>query len=94
MSNLNQAIALMKETDQISGKQTVWEHGISVRDHLLDLIKVLTNPEHQSTINWQIPDSFKSINWNTYLYDLPSLSRYGLFHDIGKPLVRCKDDKG
>lgn len=50
--NLNNCIQLMKTTDQIPGVQTVWQHGISVRDHVIDLMKVLTLPDYNSKIDW------------------------------------------
>jgi hypothetical protein len=52
MTKLDQAIQLMKTTDQIPGKQTVWEHGVSVRHHILDLMKVLTDPKTTSKVDW------------------------------------------
>lgn len=92
--NLHTAINLMKSTDQIPGKQTVWEHGISVRSHLLDLIQTLTNPSYTPKYHWQIPPIFNQINWGQYLYDKPILARYALFHDIGKPWVVTQDEYG
>lgn len=52
MTNLNEAINLMKTTDQIPGKQTVWEHGVSVRNHILDLMKSLTDEHYNSKVDW------------------------------------------
>jgi hypothetical protein len=94
MKTLHEAIKLMKTTDQIPGRQTIWAHGISVRHHLLDLIKVLTNPQYSSLIKWQIPSSFQKINWQEYLYPVSTLARYALLHDMGKPLVWQQDKDG
>lgn len=94
MNNLNEVIKAMKSTDQIPGKQSVWDHGISVREYLCDLTDTLSKEDYKSKKQWNIPEVFKDKIWLNYLYDKPTLCRYALFHDIGKPFVLQKDEKG
>lgn len=93
---LNQKIKQMKSCYQIPNVQTIWDHGVSVRDHILDLINFIENDFTHSKFEWIIPDSIKNNKKNilTYLLDKPTLARYGLFHDIGKPECMEVDEFG
>jgi hypothetical protein len=81
----------MKSCEQTSG-QTIWEHGESVRDHLLDLIG------SQSRFDWRLPkwftkDEFRS-RLKYHLHDTEVLRNYTLYHDCGKPFCRTVDEQG
>lgn len=89
--NSPELIEKMKSTPQ--GKQSVYEHGESVRDHVTDLVEHL----RQGTplkYEWRLPD------WILYpaliekLFDLKTLQIYALFHDCGKPDCKEVDAEG
>ena len=77
----------MKKVYQIPGVQTVYDHGISVRKHLFDLIEKVQNSHPDD-------DEFKLQALLPYLYDRKTLSRYSLYHDIGKSVCFTKDEAG
>lgn len=86
MSFKNQ-VRKMKQVEQIQGIQSVYDHGVQVRHHLFNLIaKVKKSTEGQ--------DEFKLKPLLPYLYDIKILSRYTLYHDIGKSECFTKDEKG
>lgn len=77
----------MKKVYQIPEVQTVYEHGVSVRKHLFDLIDQVKS----STL---CDDEFKLKTLLPYLYDSKTLNRYSLYHDIGKSVCFTKDEAG
>lgn len=81
----------MKNTYQ--GKQTIYEHGESVRDHLFDLLDHLrlgTPLKYE----WKIPKWAFSIALLEKLLDDETLRLYTLYHDCGKPDCRQVDPDG
>ncbi len=85
--NLLQIIEEMKKIEQFPG-QTIFEHGLSVRDHLTDLIAYLKGEE--KLIGWKIPDWIDTYKEQILSRLLPEdiLEEFALFHDIGK--IKCK----
>lgn len=89
--NLELLIEKMKSTPQ--GKQSVYEHGESVRDHVTDLVEHL----RQGTplkYHWRLPDWVFSNQLEEKLLDLKTLQVYALFHDCGKPVCKEVDAEG
>ena len=82
----------MKNTPQ-TDTQSVWEHGVSVRNYLFDLLDHLRNGvplKHE----WRLPDW---INDPILLENLPddkTLELYTIYHDCGKPYCIEYDDQG
>ncbi len=91
---MKQVIKDMKRTYQIPGKQTVWEHGVLVREYLFSLIDFLEGKEPNLKLiypSWVI--DYKEFLQKTLL-PKKILSRYSLYHDCGKPYVVTKDEYG
>jgi len=93
--NIDQVILAMKSCDQVSRKQTVWEHGESVRDHLLMIYDYLTDGK-ALPCDWRIPPWLKEKKEQLaqILYPREVLARYALFHDLGKPYCQEKGPDG
>ncbi len=74
--------------------QSVYEHGISVRDHVFKLIDYLTT--------LSIPDGWRLPDWLTEhrlkikesLCPLNIIEQYTIYHDCGKPYCVTIDDAG
>jgi hypothetical protein len=74
--------------------QSVYEHGVSVRDHIFQLIDFLETGEIQG--EWKLPswmhehrqDLLKS------LLSRETIAEYALFHDCGKPYCLTIDENG
>lgn len=85
----------MKSCEQRSG-QTIWQHGESVRDHLMDLIRFLRDPHYNSKYTCRYPQWLLSHS-KSLLECLPDdriLEKYTLWHDCGKPFCRTQDEAG
>ena len=83
-------IEAMKTTDQIRGRQTIYQHGLSVYRHTLFLKGVLTdgkNPLGLKLPEWMIKERAFILD---NLVDQKTLKHYCLWHDLGKPF--CKPD--
>lgn len=77
----------MKKVYQIEGFQSVYDHGVSVYNHLLRLIEQVKNSTPSD-------DEFKLKALLHYLYDNKTLRRYSIYHDIGKSVCITKDEFG
>lgn len=91
---IKEILQQMKQCDQIAGKQTVLEHGISVKNYLMDLICVLKGCEGK--YEWRLPSWIKG-NEEFILQNLlpmKVLTKYTIFHDCGKPFCRTVDEYG
>jgi len=73
-----------------SSNQTIYEHGIAVRDKLFELIN------SQNLSQWRIPNWFNEHKDKLFsnLYDWEILETYTTFHDCGKPYCRTVDENG
>jgi hypothetical protein len=92
---VNQVIEDMQKCYQIPGKQTVWQHGESVRDQLMSLYDYCKDDN-------QLDAKLPKPEWLTknreligrMLYPRDVLERYALFHDLGKPYCQVQDPDG
>lgn len=96
--NLNKTFDLidaMNSCEQFPG-QTIFQHGQSVRDHLLDLVELIGNPGWTPEREWKYPEwVFKySKQLLGCLLDKYTLEKYTIFHDAGKHLVKSVDEEG
>ena len=91
--NLSTVIKGMKEVDQISGKQTVLQHGLSVRKHLNKVFKHLQGIK---SLDASFVPSWLQEYKEYLLVDLNKKEalRYALWHDLGKPLCAIKGPEG
>jgi hypothetical protein len=74
--------------------QSVYQHGLSVRDHLFELITALRN--NKKLDGWRLPDwiwSYRKQILNALLPD-SILEEYTIFHDCGKPYCLSFDEQG
>lgn len=81
-------IKAMKENYQIIDKQTVLEHGVSVKNNFIELLTKINKNDDS------IPIELKSNDFLKLLYPLCILKRYMIFHDIGKPYCKTIDEFG
>lgn len=84
----------MKKCEQTKG-QSVFEHGISVRNYLFDLINHLRNDD-PLIYDWILPDwvySNKELLLSSIVDD-DTLKLYTEFHDCGKPFCLTIDSEG
>lgn len=74
--------------------QNIYQHGISVRDHLYQIIAFLNDSD--SLDGWRKPSWLSSekefiksklLPWNV-------LETYTVYHDVGKPFCRVEDENG
>lgn len=84
-------IEAMKNCEQTKG-QSVYQHGISVRDYYDDLSNIYVNLP--TKFNWKLPDF-----WTVYQNDIWDWSYYEeimwdylLYHDCGKPFCKIEID--
>ena len=88
----------MEACEQTQG-QSVYQHGISVSEHLADLITLLKTGSSYERCS---PNSFKYPDWfHVYRNDLLGrllpediLTKYAIFHDCGKPYCLTIDAEG
>lgn len=84
----NHMIDSMKSTWQILGRQTVYDHCLSVKSWSLDLYDYLTKGIPLKN-NWKLP-SWINEHRDLIVKELiprSALSRYAEYHDCGKPIV-------
>src|ERR1700686_2037774 len=74
--------------------QSVYQHGISVRDHLRQLIQYLETNKLDGV--WKIPDWFIEYREDILknLFPKEIIDEYALFHDVGKPYCIQYDENG
>jgi hypothetical protein len=90
-----EVVEAMQACEQRSG-QNVWQHGESVKDYLMDLIRFLRDPHYTSKHTWRYPRWLLSHS-KALLEYLPSdhvLEKYALWHDCGKPFCKVVDAEG
>lgn len=83
----------MKSCEQTQG-QSIYQHGVSVNEYLVDLISYLRT--NQSSKTWRLPDWIAQYREQILGRLLPDeiLSQYALFHDCGKPYCLETDAEG
>ena len=92
-TNFEEMAAAMLTCEQTQG-QSVYQHGVSVRQHFFELIDSLEN-DH-SLDGWRIPQWIHTYRDQILanLHDSETISNYTLYHDCGKPYCREVDDEG
>ena len=75
-------------------EQTIFDHGMSVRDYTFDLLGILEG--NKPKFNWQLPSWFfeyKDLILKNLL-DEYYIEKYTVFHDCGKPFCLTTDEDG
>ena len=83
----------MKSCPQTDG-QSVYEHGISVKEHIFELISFLKNGQEPE--GWKLPTWMHEYREQILASILPEdiIKAYAVFHDCGKPYCLTIDDQG
>jgi len=83
----------MKDCPQTS-TQSVYEHGISVRDHMFQLIDYLKTGSISD--GWRLPEWLTQYRTQILesLCPLDIIEEYTIYHDCGKPYCIVIDDAG
>lgn len=91
---MDELLPLMRDCPQ-TREQSVYQHGVSVFQHFLTLLHVITGAK-KSPDKWRIPDfCYKyGIHTSAHLPDIDIMREYLIFHDCGKPFVRTIDEEG
>lgn len=86
------AIAMIKcpQTEE----QSVYQHGVSVKEHVQDLIYHLDS--NLPSTNWKLPDWIYLYRNDiiSNLHDEDTISKYTVFHDCGKFFCKTIDEAG
>lgn len=74
--------------------QSVWQHGLSVKDHVFQLIDFLNTGNIQG--QWKLPEWMYQYRQQLLdrLLPLPIIKEYAIFHDCGKPYCFQLDEQG
>lgn len=92
--SFDEAVANMLKCQQTE-TQTVYQHGQSVKEFLFDLLNHVRNNDLLE-FDWKLPEWFnlysKQIVEN--IHSDETLTKYTIFHDIGKYYVRTVDEEG
>ena len=91
-TNLAELRQVMRSTEQTTG-MSVLEHGLQVARHFEDLRKhVLVGTPLQ--YEWNLPEwAYDAVLWDK-LFPLPTVRRYQVYHDAGKPFCLTLDEDG
>ena len=92
--SFDEAVANMLKCQQTE-TQTVYQHGQSVKNFLFDILNHIRNNDEME-YQWKFPEWFNlysnQIIENIYSDDI--LTKYTIFHDIGKYYVKTIDEQG
>lgn len=83
----------MSGCEQTQG-QSIYQHGLSVNEYLVDLLSYLRT--NKSSKTWRLPDWLDQYNNQILCCLLPDeiLSQYAVFHDCSKPYCLTIDEHG
>lgn len=83
----------MQGTPQTEG-QSVYQHGVSVKEHIFDLISFLKTG--QIGDGWRLPTWMHTYREQLFAHLLPEgiIEEYTIFHDCGKPYCLTIDEAG
>jgi hypothetical protein len=83
----------MQQCQQTEG-QSVYQHGLSVKEHIFQLIDYLKTGEISG--DWKIPDWLKDYRSQILSVLLPQdiIEEYTIHHDCGKPYCKSVDENG
>ncbi len=84
----------MKNCPQ-TDSQSVYEHGVSVKEHIFELIVFLQNGRFIDD-GWKLPTWMYEYREQLYASLLPTeiIDQYAVFHDCGKPYCLTIDEQG
>lgn len=93
-SQFNQLINDMSLCEQTKG-MSVLEHGQLVNKYFKDLMNYMKSGKSLE-LSWRLPDWIDQYGHEILnnLLDDGIMSRYQIYHDCGKPYVKCYDDDG
>lgn len=88
-----QLIRDMQACEQTKG-QSVYQHGISVKEHIFQLIAYLKTG--QISGDWRLPDWLSEYRQQILSVLLPQdiIEEYTIYHDCGKPYCKTIDENG
>lgn len=88
-----QLIRDMQQCQQTEG-QSVYQHGISVKEHTFQLINYLETGEISG--DWRLPDWLTKYRSQILSVLLPQdiIEEYTIYHDCGKPYCKSVDENG
>lgn len=93
--DFDQMVRDMLTCEQTQG-QSVYEHGLSVKEHTFQILDFLRGRGGDTLEGWKIPkwleDCKSSIAYS--IWDDEIISLYTLYHDCGKPYCRFVDADG
>lgn len=74
--------------------QSVYQHGVSVKEHMFELIDMLRN--NKLLENWKLPEWLFAYREQILSQLLPDaiIEEYTLYHDCGKPYCLTYDQDG
>jgi hypothetical protein len=83
----------MQACEQTKG-QSVYQHGISVKEHIFQLIAYLKTG--QISGDWRLPDWLSEYRQQIFSVLLPQdiIEEYTIYHDCGKPYCKTIDENG
>ncbi len=83
----------MQACEQTKG-QSIYEHGVSVKEHIFQLIDYLKTG--QIAGEWRLPDWLSEYRQQILSVLLPQdiIDEYTTFHDCGKPYCKTIDENG
>lgn len=83
----------MQDCQQCEG-QSVYEHGLAVKEHTFQLINYLKTGQIHG--EWRLPDWLSEYSQQILSVLLPQdiIEEYTTFHDCGKPYCRSVDENG
>lgn len=88
-----QLIRDMQACEQTKG-QSVYQHGISVKEHIFQLIEYLKTG--QISGDWRLPEWLSEYRQQILSVLLPQdiIEEYATYHDCGKPYCKSIDENG
>lgn len=83
----------MQQCQQTAG-QSVYQHGVSVKEHIFQLIGYLETGEISG--DWKLPDWLDEYRSQIVSVLLPQdiIEEYTIYHDCGKPYCKSVDENG
>lgn len=92
--NFDQMVLAMLNTEQTEG-QSVYQHGMSVCNHLFALVEHLRGGSLDQD-HWRLPKWFVEHGRSllTKLWPDDKVRLYAIYHDCGKPFCRVIDEEG
>jgi hypothetical protein len=83
----------MEKCQQTAG-QSVYQHGLSVKEHTFQIINYLQTNKIEG--DWRLPEWLSEYRQQIFSALLPQdiIEEYTIYHDCGKPYCRTVDENG